>query len=114
MEGSVYSENEARSPMNPHTVATDRSRALHAAVAKRLGDGALIRARARVTAWRTNGTVDPRYVTAWADVLELAEDEVARKLIEQSERMDDLRQVSPFAGALDPRERWQILRSLRR
>jgi hypothetical protein len=98
----------------PCVLATERSRALHSAVALRLADGIILaRARARVAAWRENGDVHPRYAVAWAELLLLAETDIARRLVERSELMDDLRQVSPFAGALGARERWQILRSLR-
>jgi len=99
---------------SPHIVATERSRALHAAVASRLGDGVtLALARARVATWMQSGSIHPRYAMAWDELLSLAEGDIARRLVEQSERMDDLRQVSPFAGALDARERWKILRSVR-
>jgi len=98
----------------PYLLAAERSRALHGAVAARLADGiTLSRARARVAAWRKTGQVHPRYTTAWDELLSLAEADIARVLVERSDQMDDLRQVSPFAGALGARERWQILRNLR-
>jgi hypothetical protein len=34
-------------------------------------------------------------------------------LVERSELADELRQSSPFAGALEPRERWRIWRATR-
>jgi hypothetical protein len=39
--------------------------------------------------------------------------ELQAALREPGERMTALRQVSPFAGALPPRERWRIWRETR-
>jgi hypothetical protein len=36
-------------------------------------------------------------------------DDLLRALVEPSQRMHELRQVSPSAGALTARQRWQIL-----
>jgi len=38
--------------------------------------------------------------------------ELETALAERSERMHDLRQVSPFAGILDARTRWRIHRDV--
>lgn len=54
----------------------------------------------------------PRYAEAWRQILARSPAEIAALLGEESERMTMLRQVSPFAGALDPRTRWQIWRSV--
>lgn len=40
-------------------------------------------------------------------------DALAQFLEDEGDRSQELRQVSPFAGVLDARERWTILRSLR-
>jgi hypothetical protein len=69
-------------------------------------------ARARIRAWRVDGGADPRYAEAWAHLLELPLDELCAVLIDPGQRMRDLRQSSPFAGFLDPRERWRILREI--
>lgn len=95
--------------------ATERSLALHRAVAERVrtDPAVLERARARVATWLRDGTVHREWAEAWRQILEADAEGCARALVERSERMDDLRQVSPFAGALDPRERWGILRRSR-
>ena len=66
-------------------------------------------ARARVNAWRE---VHSRYVLAWRQILTRPPAEIAALLVEDSERMTMLRQVSPFAGVLDARTRWEIWRSV--
>jgi len=38
---------------------------------------------------------------------------VAAFIVDRSERAEELRQSSPFAGALDARERWRVWRETR-
>jgi hypothetical protein len=64
--------------------------------------------------WMAEGTVAPSYALAWRDLLEQGIDRVADALGEDSERMNDLRQASPFAGAIDATARWQLLEPVRR
>lgn len=114
------SQPEARS--RPGRVGTpppgasfERSLALHRAVAARVAEDerVLARARARVALWQRDGSVPSRFVEGWRVLLERPASDVARALVEPSDAMHELRQVSPFAGALGPRERWAILASLR-
>lgn len=67
-------------------------------------------ARARVSTWLETGAVHADYARAWRDLLARPLDAICEALVERSERMNDLRQASPFAGALGARERWSILR----
>jgi len=99
-----------------HAVAEDASLALHAAVAERLrADPSLLgRARRRVEHWLHDGTVARVYAEAWREILGRPVEEVARLLEDAGERARQLRQTSPFAGALDPRTRWAIWRRARR
>jgi hypothetical protein len=53
------------------------------------------------------------WAEAWLALLARPMEELCQALVEPSERMHDLRQVSPFAGVLEPRARWQILRDAR-
>jgi hypothetical protein len=101
--------------VSPHHLAVERSRALHVAVAERLrADPDLIeQARARVESWRQQETVAAPYAEAWRALLALPLAELVAALAEPSLRMHDLRQVSPFAGVLDPRTRWRIHREVR-
>ncbi len=98
----------------PGAITIERSIALHRAVAARLRTDAaiLVRARARVRGWIEDGSVAPGYAHAWAQLLHSPTPEIERALTERSERMNDLRQVSPFAGALSPQERWAILKAI--
>jgi len=101
--------------MDPHRVAEERSLAYHAMVAERLpvDERVLSRARARVAEWARNGTVHPHWVDAWHRLLTLPPSALGRTLIERSEDANALRQVTPFAGAIDPRTRWRLWRDIR-
>jgi hypothetical protein len=98
-----------------HAVAEDVSLALHRAVAERLlaKPELLERARRRVAMWLLDGSVARPYAEAWRAVLEEPVDAVARVLLDPGERARQMRQASPFAGLLSPRERWSIWRRAR-
>lgn len=99
--------------MDGHRTAERRSLAYHRAIAARLVDpGVIDRARDRVRQWSTRGDVSTYYVDAWRGLLDRPVAELAALLGEESEQMTALRQVSPFAGVLDPRTRWRIWRSV--
>jgi hypothetical protein len=100
--------------MDPHRLAEERSVAYHRAIAERLRDQPEIleSARRRVQAW-ASGDPAPFYARKWAEVLAGDASSVAAFLVERSELADELRQSSPFAGALQPQERWRIWRETR-
>lgn len=64
--------------------------------------------------WAEQGGAHPEYVAAWQVVLSRPPEEIAAFLVDRGEHATSLRQVSPFAGALEPRERWSILRAVSR
>ncbi len=101
--------------MNGHRRIEERSVWLHRAVAEKLLRDAtvLAKARVRVERWCVDWSVHPRYAEAWLRLLSLRPEEIAERLVDPGETMCALRQCSPFAGALAPRERWQILRRVR-
>lgn len=101
--------------MDPHRLAEERSAAYHRAIAGRLRDQPEIleKARHRVQEWLTSGAGARFYARKWAEILAGDAASVAAFLVERSELADELRQSSPFAGALNPRERWQIWRETR-
>ena len=101
--------------MDPHQLAEERSLAYHRVVAARLVDDPrlLVEARARVEQWLANGTRAARALERWRSILELPPSEIAALLVDSGELARELRQSSPFAGALDPRERWRIWRAVR-
>jgi hypothetical protein len=98
-----------------HALAEERSFALHRAVAERLrADPSLIeRARRRVDDWLRDGSVAQPYAEAWREILAGTADHVASFLEHPGDRARQLRQSSPFAGFLDARTRWAILRRVR-
>jgi hypothetical protein len=99
--------------MEPHRLAEARSLAYHRVVAERLaGDGALLeRARARVREW-LRARPAPHYALAWDAVLARPVADIAAFLCDDGEHARELRQSTPFAGALSPRERWALWRSV--
>jgi len=101
--------------MDPHRLAEERSLAYHALVAERLrvDDTVLARARDRVEQWARDGSVHPRWVEAWRRILSLPPADLIQMLRDRSEDAIALRQVTPFAGAIDARTRWRIWRDVR-
>jgi hypothetical protein len=98
-----------------HARAEARSLALHREVAHQLAEHPelLERARARVREWAESDTVSSWWVKQWAEVLARPLGEIVAVLTDPGQESCDLRQASPFAGVLDPRTRWAILRSHR-
>jgi hypothetical protein len=99
--------------MDLHRLAEERSIAYHRVIAERLQrqPEVLQKARQRVQGWLASGS--PFYARKWAEVLAGDPPSIAAFLVERSELAIELRQSSPFAGALDPRERWKIWRETR-
>ncbi len=100
--------------MDLHRLAEERSVAYHRVIAERLlqKPEVLDMARRRVQGWLSNASAPP-YARKWAEVLAGDPSSIAAFLVERSERADELRQSTPFAGALTPQERWQIWRETR-
>lgn len=71
----------------------------------------LAAARERVERWLTDGSVHPTWAEAWKSILDDGLEAVIEVLTDSAPEAHDLRQVSPFAGTLDPRTRWTILRA---
>jgi hypothetical protein len=101
--------------MDQHRLAEERSVAYHRVIAERLSDQpeVLEKARRRVQTWLESGSVTPFYARKWAEILAGDVSSIAAFLVERSELADELRQSSPFAGALRPQERWRIWRETR-
>lgn len=101
--------------MNLHRLAEERSIAYHQAIAKRLRlrPEVLDNARRRVQGWMTASATPPFYARQWAERLAGDIDAIEAFLVDRSELAIELRQSSPFAGALSPQERWEIWRRTR-
>jgi hypothetical protein len=101
--------------MDPHRLAEERSVEYHRYIAERLRrePEILEMARQRVRSWlETSGHV-PFYARKWAEILEGDLPSIQAFLIERSELAIELRQSTPFAGALPPEERWRIWQETR-
>lgn len=101
--------------MDLHRLAEERSVAYHRVIAERLRHQPEIleKARQRVATWMTSGENAPFYARKWAEILARDASAIAAFLVERNELADELRQSSPFAGALRPQERWRIWRETR-
>lgn len=87
-----------------------RSIELHRAIADKLRTNpALLEvARENLDRWsQAQGRSQP-YWDAWRAMLARPLPELLDLLVEDSERMAAMRQATPFAGVLDPAERWAI------
>ena len=87
-----------------------RSLALHRAIAEKLrAHPELIEiARDNLERWSKKGGHSQPYWDAWREILKRPLPEVLELIQEESERMMAMRQATPFAGVLDPKERWAI------
>lgn len=101
-------------PTNPHRIAEARSLALHREVARVLRErpAVLETVRARVERWRQEGSGAHPYAEAWSRVLSRDLDSIEAFITDPGQTARDLRQSSPFAGILDPRARWRVLREV--
>lgn len=101
--------------MDLHRLAEERSLAFHREVAERLraDPSRAAAARARVRAWRAAGSLHSRWIGEWERVLDGPLPALFAALVADGERARALRQVTPFAGFLDARERWRIWREVR-
>lgn len=97
---------------DPHRRAARRSLAYHRAAARKLRRPTVDAARHQIWQWREEGRIDPRYGEAWLDLLNRPVHEIRGLIGEDSERMADLRQSSPFAGTLSEAERRKIVRGV--
>lgn len=98
---------------DPHDRAERRNRAYHAAVARRLRKETVRRALRQLWRWMEEGNIDPRYAEEWEAVLRRPLPEIKSVLTEDGQWARDLRQNSPFAGALSEPERRKILGEIR-
>ena len=98
---------------NLHRLAEARSLAIHRYLADRLDESMVSAARARVVQWRAEGSVAGGYTEPWLELLGQSLDTVKEAISADTEQMRALRQVSPFAGLVDPRTRWRIWREVR-
>jgi hypothetical protein len=99
-------------PAEPHRVAELRSLAYHRALAARLRRPMVDQARRRLHRWQNEERIDPRYAEAWQEVLALPIEDIRKAITADDGRGRDLRQNSPFAGALSELERRRIFAAI--
>ncbi len=94
----------------PDWTGQERIIALHRAIAaKLLANPALLeQVRENVERQAPYAKRPAPYMDAWRAILKLEAAEIARLLVEDSERMRALRQCTPFGGVLTPQERMGI------
>ena len=96
--------------LRAHQRIDRRSLALHRAIADKLrADPSLLTvARDNLDRWSKDRGRSQPYWDAWREILNRPLEEVLAVMVEESEKMTAMRQASPFAGILTPRERWSI------
>lgn len=87
-----------------------RSLEMHRAIAAKLRahPELLDIARDNLKRWSERGSRSQPYWDSWREILDRPMEEVLRLLEEDSERMTAMRQATPFAGVLEPAERWAL------
>lgn len=103
-------------PYSDHSLRDARSLALHCRAAAKIADdpSLLEIARSNLRRWTANvGTPVPRYLVEWSDIVERPWPEIAAIMTGLDDDAFRLRQSSPFAGVLTPKERHRIYEAFR-
>lgn len=101
-------------PVDPHRLAELRSLAFHRAVAEKIRTDPAVLERARLRASKAAGSGrSANAAREWEEILSGSLASICDFLVDPSERATRLRQSTPFAGAIPPRERWRIWRDVR-
>jgi hypothetical protein len=96
-----------------HRTAERRSLAYHRVVADRLSEQIVDEARERIERLATERHLHPRYAERWRRLLSRPLPDIAQAISADDEEGRDLRQNSPFAGALNEQERRRIIEAIR-
>jgi hypothetical protein len=93
-----------------HARIDRRSLALHHAVAEKLrAQPSLIGiARDNLDRWAATAGRSAPYLDEWRRILDRPLEDVLHLIGQDGEPMTALRQCSPFAGVLEPKERWAV------
>jgi len=96
--------------VSDHQRIDERSLAMHRAIAEKLRrDPSLLAiARDNLARWDSAMPGASRYWKQWKELLDLPLDTLLERMVEPGEAMTAMRQSSPFAGILTPKERWAI------
>jgi hypothetical protein len=101
--------------MDLHRLAEERSLAYHRRVAAMLPSrpDLLAKARERARRWASSGESHAPYAQRWLALLDGPFEDLLTALADPAETARAMRQATPFAGALDPRERWKLWKEVR-
>jgi hypothetical protein len=91
-----------------HRTTELRTLAYHRAVARRLTPAMVADARHRLARWRAQGKIHALYAAEWERLLAQPPQRIARVITTDDQQGRDLRQNSPFAGALSEPERRRV------
>lgn len=86
-----------------------RGLAYHQAVAARLHKQTVADAKYLLYRWREQRRIDPLYAQRWDHILSMPMKDIREAITAVDTDADDLRQNSPFAGALTEPERRRVL-----
>lgn len=93
-----------------HRTAEQRSLAFHRRVARELDRPTVAAARRRVDGWlRQKGPVPSVWAEQWKTLLARPVADIKEAIVQDSEPMRELRQNTPFAGALPETERMRLV-----
>lgn len=104
----ILPTRSSRSEKSGHSAVERRSLVYHRIVAKRLNKQICKDARERLLRWRAQGKIDPRYAEQWDEILSKPQNQIAKLISQDTQKMADLRQNSPFAGTLNEQERRRV------
>jgi hypothetical protein len=108
--------NSTPAPYSSHRLLEARSLALHAVIARKIErDPRLLDiARSNLKRWRARwDDTPPAWFKEWSGLMRRPWPEIAALITEPSERAARLRQSTPFAGVLTPKERARIYEAFR-
>jgi hypothetical protein len=88
--------------------------AYHRLVAERLDDPLVEDARRRIGSWERNGRIHPHWAAEWNRLLTQPLPRIARAISADTPAARELRQTSPFAGALNEHERRRLVDAVER
>src|SRR6266511_863623 len=88
-----------------HRTAELQALAYHRLVAERLDEQLVDQARRRLDRWHRAGRIHPRWYQEWYRVVSRSIDDIGAAIGAETQEARQLRQTSPFAGALTEQER---------
>jgi DNA-binding MarR family transcriptional regulator len=102
--------------MNPHGLAELRSLRAHTEIANRIKlDPSIVQqALQRLERDYARGVTSRYYYERWHDLLTGPVDSLTEQMQAEHEEALSLRQASPFAGVLGPKERWTLWKDARK